>query len=182
MSSKYFLDVDITTGELVRRTAIVASSGGASADKVIRTGPDGKIDVTFIPDMTTATESIQASADIATNAFVTISNTSGRRVREALGSDNTRVAMGFCPVAAVSSTMATVYFGGMLVFDATGLVATDEGKLLFLSAAAAGKASKTPPSADNNIVQVVARIIEVATNARIQLILGERYIRILPAA
>lgn len=78
--------------------------------------------------------------------------------------------------------MATVYFGGLRVFHTTGLVATDDGKLLYLSAVTAGKATKTPPSADNTSVQVIARIVEVSGTARVQLVLDERYIRILSAA
>ena len=182
MSNRYFLDIDPTGDAVLRYEAIAASLGVSSAHKIIRTGADGKIDLSFVPDTTGGSpEIITAEADIAAFSFVALRNSSGRKVRGALAADNTRSAVFFCPDGATNGTSATLFLGGILTMDPTGLTTSDEGKLLFLSAATAGKASRTPPSADNNIIQVVARVMEVATVARIHITIMPQYVRLVPA-
>jgi hypothetical protein len=183
MSSRYFLDLDPTDGQLARYEAIAASLGAGSANKIPRTGSDGKLDLSFIPDMSSgAPEIITAEADISAFSFVSLRYSSGRKVRGALAADNTRPAFAFCADAAVNGENATVYFGGVLETDPTGFTTADTGKLLFLSAANAGKAVLSPPSASSNIVQILARIIEVSTVMRIEIKVDPRYIRLVPAS
>ena len=183
MATRYFLDLDPTDGQLARYEAIAASLGVGSAHKILRTGADGKLDLSFIPDTTSGTpESVTAEAAISAYSFVSLRNSSGRKVRGALAADSTRPAVAFCSEGATSGGAAVIYFGGVLQFDPTGLTTADEGKLLFLSAATAGAATKTPPSADNNIVQIVGRIIEVSTVARVEIKIDPRFIKLIPAA
>lgn len=183
MSSRYFLDIDSSDGQLARYEAIAASLGVASANKIPRTGADGKLDLSFIPDVTGGSpEIITAEGDIAAYSFVQIRYNAGRKARTALAADNTRPAMGFCVDGALNGENATIYVGGILELDPAGLAAANTGQLLFLSAANAGKAVLTPPSASSNIVQVVARIIEVDTVARIQVNIMPQYVRIIPSS
>lgn len=183
MSSRYFLDLDPSDGQLARYEAIAASLGASSANKIPRTGSDGKLDLSFIPDMSSgAPEIVAAEADISAYSFVALRYNSGRKVRAALASDNTRPAVAFCSDFVSNGDNATVYFGGILQMDPTGFTTADTGKLLFLSAGSAGKAVLTPPSANNNIVQVVGRIIEVSTVMRVEIRVDPRYVRIVPAS
>jgi hypothetical protein len=179
MSSRYFLDMD-TDGSVARYEAIAASVGAGSAAKIIRTGVDGKIDLTFIPDTTSGSpELVTAEAAIPDYSFVALRYSSGRKVRGALAADTTRPAVGFVSVGVASGADATVYFGGILSMPATGLTTADTGALIFLSAATAGAATKTPPSGTVGfIVQIVGRIIEVSTLARIEIRIMPQYIRL----
>jgi hypothetical protein len=183
MSSRYFLDLDPTDGQLARYEAIAASLGVGSAHKVIRTGADGKIDLSFVPDTTGGSpEIIVAEADIAAYSFVSLRYSSGRKVRGALATDNTRPAVAFCPEATTNGNNATIYVGGIVEADPTGFTTADTGKLLFLSTSTAGKAGVAPPSAANNIVQVVGRIIEVSTVMRVEIKIDPRYVKIVAAS
>jgi len=166
-----FLDVDTTTGEIVRKTGIAVSSGAGDANKIIMTGPDGKIDNSFLPSIADSAETIQAAEALAAGDFVNIYDVSGnRRVRKALATDNTKNAHGYVLMAVNSGANATVYTRGIASVAPTGFTAADVGKPVFLSATTAGGVTKTPPNSPGNIVQRLGYVIEVSASAvRVQI-------------
>ena len=172
MSGQYFLDINTTTGNLERKTAIDTSSGAGDANKIPRTGADGKLSSSFLPAAGEgSSESIVASENLAAGDWINIHEVSGsRRVRKALASDATKPVHGYVTAAVSSSANATVYTSGINgSVSTTGFVAADVGKPAFLSAATSGGCTKTPPSAAGNIIQRTGYVVEVGgSNVRVQ--------------
>jgi len=172
MSGRYFLDINTTTGAIVRREAISVSTGTSDADKIVRTKANGQLDESLFPStLGAAAETIQASENLAAGDWVNIHEVSGaRRVRRAVASDDTRPAHGYVTSAVTSGSNATVYLGGINTEVATtGFVASDVGRAVFLSASTSGGCSKTPPSSAGNVVQRLGYVVEVASKVRVQL-------------
>jgi hypothetical protein len=170
-SGRYFLDVDLTTGEIIRNDAIQVSAGAGDADKILRTGADGKIDTSFMPSTSDSSETIQASEALNQGDFINIYDVSGsRRVRKALATDNTKPAHGYVNAAVSSGASAAVFTRGVNAFVATsGFTSADSGKPVFLSATTSGGISKIPPSASGNIVQRLGFVVEIGGTVRVQL-------------
>lgn len=172
MSSQYFLDVNTTTGEIERKTALIASIGASDANKIPRTGPDGKLDASFMPATGgESAESVVASEALAAGDWVNFHQVGGaRRVRKAVAADNTKPAHGYVTAAANSGENATVYTRGINgAVPATGFTANDVGCAVFLSASTSGGCTKTPPVAAGNIVQRLGFVVEVGGTVRVQL-------------
>ncbi|MBX0328259.1 hypothetical protein K2Z83_11285 [Oscillochloris sp. ZM17-4] len=170
-SGQYFLDVDTTTGEIVRQTAIQQSTGATDADKILRTGPDGKLDSSFLPSTSDSSETIQASEALSAGDWVNIYNVSGsRRVQKALATDNTKPAHGYVSAAVNSGANASVFTRGINpVVPLSGFTTADVGKPVFLSAGTSGGVTKTPPGAAGNIVQRLGFVVEVGATVRVQI-------------
>jgi hypothetical protein len=171
-SGQYFLDVDITTGEIVRQTAIQQSTGASDADKILRTGGDGKLDSSFLPSTSDSSETIQASEALAAGDWVNLydAGSGQRRARKALATDNTKPGHGYVTTAVNSGANASVFTRGINpAVPMSGFTTADVGKPVFLSAGTSGGSTKTPPSASGNIVQRLGFIVEVNGTVRVQL-------------
>jgi hypothetical protein len=170
-SGQYFLDVDVTTGEIVRQTAIQQSTGATDADKILRTGADGKLDSSFLPSTSDSSETIQASEALAAGDWVNLYDVGGsRRARKALATDNTKPAHGYVNTAVNSGANASVFTRGInAAVPLAGFTTADVGKPVFLSAGTSGGVSKTPPGSAGNIVQRLGFVVEVASVVRVQL-------------
>lgn len=172
MSSRYFLDVNTTSGEIERKTAIATSAGATDADKIPRTGPDGKLDASFMPATGgESAETVAASEALAAGDWVNFHVVGGaRRVRKAVAADNTKVAQGYVAAAVNSGADAQVFTKGINGQVApAGFTANDVGAPVFLSAGTSGGCSKTPPSGAGNIVQRLGFVVEVSGTVRVQL-------------
>lgn len=172
MSGQFFLDINTTTGEITRRTAIQQSTGATDADKILRTGADGKLDSSFLPASgSDSSETIQASEALAAGDWVNIHEVGGaRRVRKAVAADTTKPAHGFVTAAVSSGANASVYTSGINAMVATtGFVAADVGKAIFLSAATSGGCAKTPPASTGNIVQRLGFMAEFGGTVRVKI-------------
>lgn len=147
MSTKLFLTLANGIQQLV--SGITSSAGAGDADKLIATDSSGKLDSTFLPVGVGAdTITIEASENLAAGDFVNIHDATGVRVRKADAS-NTRPAHGFVLASVTSGNNATVYLSGRN----TGLTGLTVGARYYLSAATAGGAVATAPSASGNISQ-----------------------------
>lgn len=172
MSSSTFLDLDATSGDIVRRQGLEVSGGATDANKIPITGPDGKLDASFLPSAgAESTETVTASEALAAGDFVSFHAVSGqRRVRRALATDATRPAHGYVTAAVASGAAAAVLTRGINSSVAVaGFVAADVGVPVFLSAATSGGVTKTPPNGTGNIVQRLGTVIEVSTRVRVNL-------------
>jgi hypothetical protein len=172
VSSQTFLDINTTTGEIERKTALATSSGATDANKIIRTGADGKLDPSLMPSTGSDTaEAITTSEALAAGDWVNIYVTGGaRRVRKALATDGTKPAHGFVTAVVNNGAEATVYTQGENgKVPLTGFTANDAGLAVFLSAATAGACTKTPPADAGNIIQRIGYVLEVGATVRVHL-------------
>lgn len=112
MAVRQFLT--IINGVKQRVNAIIASAGAGDANKIVATGPDGRLDSTLMPAGLGADSLIvQASEALAAGDFVNIHDVSGSaRVRKASAADATRPAVGFVLAGVASGSNATVLFEG----------------------------------------------------------------------
>lgn len=147
MSTNLFLTLTNGVQQLV--AGITASAGAGDASKLIATDGTGKLDSTFLPVGVGAdTVSVEASENLAAGDFVNIHDSTGAKVRKADAS-NTRPAHGFVLASVTSGASATVYLSGRN----TALSGLTIGARYYLSAATAGAAVATAPSASGNISQ-----------------------------
>lgn len=148
MSALKFMTV-LASGVQQLVAAIQASAGAADANKIIATGSDGKLDTTLLPTgVGPDTVTIEASENLAAGDFVNIHDSAGAKVRKADAS-NGRPAGGFVLAAVTSGQNATVYLSGRN----TELTSLTPGTRYYLSAAAAGTATATAPTASGQLVQ-----------------------------
>ena len=136
--------IDNITGRNRQQRAVIESAGAADADKLIATGPDGRIDDTFLPiGIGADIAMIAASETLASGAFVNIFNDTGTaKVRNADATSSGKESDGFVLEGAASGAMATVYFEGRN----TSLSGLTVGARYYLSAASPGASTVTPPS------------------------------------
>jgi len=128
-----------------------SSAGVGDASKLVALDSAGRIDTTMMPvGISADTAAITTSEAIASGDFVNIWNSTGAKCRKADGSVSGKHAMGFVLVGVGSAATATVYFEGTNT-AVTGQTPGD----VFLSAATAGLATSTAPSAAGNVVQPI---------------------------
>jgi hypothetical protein len=166
MSDQYFLIIDTSTGEVVRKQAIQTSAGAGDANKIARTDSSGKFDSSLVPNVTEPVETIVASSTISNQSLVNIHDVSGtRNVRPALAADATKPVHGYVETGVSGGASATVKLAGLVTFaiGSTGIVAADVGDPVFLSASTDGAITKTPPASTGNVIQRLGTIIEVDT-------------------
>lgn len=134
-------------GAITRVVAAVTST----ADSVIATGADGKIDVSFLPAGIGAdTKSVQASETLAGGDFINFHVVSGAiRMRKADGATPGKQADGFILAGVASASSGTAYLRG-INSAVTGLT---PGEDYFLSATTPGAAQDAAPTANGQVSQ-----------------------------
>lgn len=90
--------------------AIVASTGAADAGKILATGPDGRLDNSFLPlGVGASTTTAVASESLSAGSFVNYFDNSGVFSVRLADNANGRQADGFVKETFGSATTATVY-------------------------------------------------------------------------
>lgn len=149
--------IKLASGRLVEETieSVSATAGAGDADKLVRLATDGKIDPSMMPTGLGAdVMTIVASENLAAGDFVNIWNNTGvANARKADASSSGKEADGFVLDAVNSGQNASVYFEGRN----TALTGLTIGSRYYLSAAAAGAITSTPPSAASQVVQFMGR-------------------------
>lgn len=136
-------------GQLTEEAA--ATDGGApNAGKIPELDGNGRLHINMMPSGIGAdTASIVASEALAAGDEVNIFNDGGTpKMRKADASTSGKEAHGFVLAAVSADVAGTVYFEG-LNDQVSGMVAGP----VYLSAAAPGTVTATPPSGSGNIVQ-----------------------------
>lgn len=110
-----YLDLDLSTGVIVRTQGINVSAGAGDADKIIRTDAAGRLDASFMPvGFGDDAETIEASEALAAGDFVNIWNDGGTpKVRKADATSAGTRAQGFVLAGVSSGQNATVYYEGV---------------------------------------------------------------------
>lgn len=128
------------------------------ANKIVKLGADGKLDVTVMPSGIGAdTAVVVASEALAAGDLVNIWNDSGTaKVRKADASTSGKEAHGYVLAAVASSGSATVYFEATNT-QCTGLTPGRQ----YLSATTPGKSTGVAPTGSGQVVQMVG----IATSA-----------------
>lgn len=159
MATQKVLVLDATSNLPKELTPNTTSAGSADAGKLVALGAAGTLDASMLPASSGgASLTLTASEAIAAGALVNIDSTG--KVRNANATDATKPAMGFVLAAIASAATGAVYFGGNINSGASGLTV---GAPVYLSAATAGAATSTAPSAAGNLVQQVAGCAVSAT-------------------
>lgn len=145
------------TGRIKQVAALVTSAGAGDADKLVSTGPDGKLDPTLFPaGFGDDLASIEASENLASGDFVNIFDDGGTiKARKADATAEGKEADGFVLDAVTAPASAIVYFEG----TNNSLSSLTLGARYYLSAATAGGVVATAPSASGNVVQYLGRAI-----------------------
>ncbi|RZO82991.1 MAG: hypothetical protein EVA65_15730 [Oceanococcus sp.] len=148
--------LDSVAGRIRQIAAIVTSTGAPDADKLVSTGPDGRIDETVLPvGIGADIAEIEMSENLAASDLVNVWNDGGTaKVRKADATAAGKEADGFVLDAGTSGNPAMVYFEGRI----TGLSGLTPGARYYLDTTA-GALTATPPSASNNVVQYIGRAI-----------------------
>lgn len=137
-------------GGTITETAAASTGGAGDADKIPQLDANGRLTLNMMPSgLGSDTASLVASEDLAAGDFVNVWNDVGTpKIRKADASVAGKEAHGFVLAAVLTAASGTVYFEGVND-QVTGMV----GGVVFLSAAAAGLAVATAPSASGNVVQ-----------------------------
>lgn len=130
--------------------SIINATVASAANKVVKLGADGKLDVTVMPTGIGAdTAVIVASEALAAGDLVNVWNDGGTaKVRKADASVAGKEAHGFVMAAVANAGNATVYFEGSNT-QCTGLTPGVQ----FLSATTAGKTVAAAPTGAGKVVQ-----------------------------
>lgn len=149
--------IKMSSGRMVEENieSINATTGAPDAAKLVRTASDGKLDPSLMPTGLGAdVMTITASENLAAGDFVNIWNDTGTaKARKADASSSGKEADGFVLDAVNSGQSASVYFEGRN----TALSGLTIGARYYLSAAAAGTVTTTPPSGTSQVVQFIGR-------------------------
>ena len=157
MATQKFLTQN--AGALKEVVANVTSVGASDSGKIPALDAAGRLDMSFMPvGIGSHTQNMIASEAIAAGAFVNVYDNAGVfTIRNADAASGKR-AHGFVLAAVTSGAQGTVYPCGLNT-ALTGLTAGE----YFLSASAVGQASKTVPSAANQIVQRLGTALNATT-------------------
>ena len=133
--------------------AIQVSTGAPDADKLVATGADGKIDLSFMPSgIGASTVSATASEALSAGAYVDLYNDgTGLKVRNA-DAATLKPANGFVLASVASGAVAAVYSLGELNTQHTGLT---PGADYWLSVTTPGAVQTSAPSATGQLYQRV---------------------------
>lgn len=145
--------LDIINGRWQQVLAIISSSGVPDANKIVATGPDGRLDASLMPaGFGVDARNVVTSEVLAAGDLINIWNDSGtEKVRKADATAAGKEACGFVLSSAGNGATVLVYFEGRI----TGLSGLTPGTRYYLSAASPGGATVTPPNATGNVVQFV---------------------------
>ncbi|HEY5411103.1 MAG TPA: phage tail protein [Caulobacteraceae bacterium] len=106
-----------------------------------------------------ATQTIQASQGLATNALVNIWNSGGSRIRNANATGITKPANGFVRTAVLSGANGLIFTSGATI---TGLAGLTPGATYYLDTSAGG-ITPTPPAVTGEGVQVVGTALDATS-------------------
>ncbi len=128
------------------------ASETSDTEVIIATGPDGKIDISFMPSgIGPDTTQIVASEALSAGNLVNIYNNAGTaNCRKADGSTTGKVAHGFVLAAVAGTATATVYLAGLNT-AVTGLTSGPQ----FLSDTTPGASIAAAPTTAGHTVQKV---------------------------
>jgi hypothetical protein len=136
-------------GRITEVSGTASSAGAGDAGEIPQLDGAGRLDSSMMPvGIGADTASITASEALAAGDFVNIWDSSGAKVRKADASAVGKEAHGFVLSTVSNGATATVYFEGT-----NTQVTSQTPGVVYLSAATAGRATSTPPSAAGNIVQ-----------------------------
>jgi hypothetical protein len=150
MANKY---ISLNSGRLTEVEATVSSAGAGDAGELVALDNTGRLDTSVMPvGIGADTTTIATSENLSAGDFVNIWNDAGTpKARKAIADVAGKEACGFVLAATTAPANASVYHEGTNT-QLTGLTA---GSRYYLSAATAGTATATPPSATGNVVQFV---------------------------
>ena len=136
-------------GGLIQRVVAAVTS---TADSLVATGADGKIDISFLPAGIGAdTKVITTSEALAAGDFVNLHVSSGIKARKSDGAVVGKKADGFVLANVTSGGTATVYLRG-INNQVTGLT---PGEDYFLSTTTPGAAQDTAPTTNGQVSQLL---------------------------
>ena len=137
--------------------AILTSTGAPDADKLVRTGPNGRFDETVMPlGFGADIKVVEATEALSAGDLVNVYDNGGTEgVRKADGSASGKEADGYVKDSVSSGANATVYFEG-LNDQLSGLTI---GARYYLSASTPGAIVAIPPAGAGNVVQYVGRAV-----------------------
>jgi hypothetical protein len=142
-------------------TPIVVSGGASDAGKPIATGPDGKLDNTFLQVL----EEINyiAKEAIAQGAFVNVVNVTGTaEVQNAIATDATKLAVGWSQASLGMNDPGNINFAGVNPYVPLGaFTAANIGEEVFLDVSAGGVVSRSHAFVAGNAVQKLGTIVAV---------------------
>jgi len=145
--------LDSVGGKVQQIWAVLTSAGPADADKLIRLGPDGKLDLSLLPPgVIDDSYLIATSETLSANDIVNVFDTGGgvQAVRRADGGTNKFQAHGIVIQAYTHPTNARIFLNGIM----PGFTALTPGLEYYLSTTP-GQVSLTPPSAPAELVHCV---------------------------
>lgn len=149
--------IKLSGGRLVEELveSVAEATGAPDADKLVRTGSDGKIDASMMPPGLGAdVMTIVASENLTGGDFVNVWDDAGTaKVRKADATASGKEIDGFVLDAVNSGQNASVYFEGRN----TALSGLTIGARYYLSASAPGTITTTPPTGTGKVVQFVGR-------------------------
>lgn len=152
MALKY-VTLNDTTGKRDEESAITSSGGVGDADKIVGTGPDGKIDPSLLPDQSKTTR--VASEALDAGDLVNFFDDGGTpSVRKASATSAATSADGFVLNNVASGANADVFVTGTI----GGLTGLTTGQTLFLSTTS-GEIATAPASGSDEIWQEVGYAI-----------------------
>ncbi len=153
--------IKLANGRLTEETveSVAQTTGAADADKLIRSGTDGKLDPSLLPSgVGPDTLTVTASEALSAGDFV---NIHAGGVRKADASTTGKEADGFVIDAVSSGQPATVYFEGRN----TALTGLTVGARYYLSATTPGVIAETAPTGTGKVVQFMGRASEATSLA-----------------
>ena len=150
MADKFLIQ---SGGRLKEHAATAASTGVAEAGDIVALDSTGKLDDSLFPaGMGAEIKVLPASGALAAGDFVNVFDDAGTlKVRKAVADVVGKEAHGFVLDPVVDTADASVYCEGIN----NELSALTGGPMMYLSAATAGQATGTAPSATGNIVQCI---------------------------
>jgi len=148
MSTDVFLTVDPATGLKKQVQALATSAGAGDANKITRTGADGKLHSSLMANgVEIQTKIYPSNGNIANGDFINIYDDSGTPTARKADATNNRKAIGYVLEGNGNAPPAnvTVYMSG--TNSAVTIAATESGKNVFLAAAGGFSASVPTPGA-----------------------------------
>lgn len=145
----------LDAGRLKQLEALITSAGAGDSGKIVALGADGRLSLTFMPTgVGPDTKTVTASENLSAGDLVNLWNDSGTiKMRKADASAEGKEADGFVKDAVTSAAQGIIYFDGSI----TGLSGLTLGARYFVSAAAPGGVTDTPPSSAGQVVQFAGK-------------------------
>lgn len=152
MADDKFLTME--AGQKKLKTPIETSSGSADAHKIVRTNAAGYLDNSLLdPSIGAESSTAVAGENLSAWDLVYFYDDAGtRKVKKAIATSRTTLAVGYVKESASTGSNVTVYTSGYVT--ASGL---NYGSPIFLSNTTAGKVTQTAPT--TGFIQEVGIVI-----------------------